>query len=51
MEVAPSINEILISYREIISNLISNITHLSISDVNSLTNWDKEKERKQLSTI
>ena len=46
-----SINEILISYREIISNLISNITYLSISDVNSLTNWDKEKERKQLSTI
>jgi len=46
-----SINEILISYIDIIRNSIPNITHLSISDVNSLTNWDKEKERKQLSTI
>ena len=46
-----SINEILISYIEIIKNSISNITHLSTSDVNCLINWDKEKERKQLNTI
>jgi len=45
-----SINEILISYIDI-SNSVCNITHLSTSDVNSLINWDKEKERKQLSTI
>jgi rhamnose utilization protein RhaD (predicted bifunctional aldolase and dehydrogenase) len=46
-----SINEILISYIEIIRNSVCNITHLSTSDVNSLINWDKEKERKQLNTI
>ena len=50
MEVAPSINEILISYIDI-SNSVLNIIPLSTSDVDSLNNWDKEKERKLLSTI
>ena len=45
-----SINEILISYIDI-SNSVLNIIPLSTSDVDSLNNWDKEKERKLLSTI